>query len=75
MPPADEALDALAQFVVDVGGGDHGRLRVRGRGDSAMRSRSLPPALSQEPAVAFLGPWCLRLGVLFGTMTITRNPP
>ena len=29
-----EALDALAQFVVDVGGGDHGDYRVRGRADS-----------------------------------------
>ena len=25
MPPAGEALDALGQLVVDVGGGDHGQ--------------------------------------------------
>ena len=36
-----EAVDALAEFVVDVGGGHHGRLRVRARARLAMRSRIL----------------------------------
>ena len=57
MPPADEAVDAPAQFVVDVGGGDHGHLALGlgARGDAV---EELPPALSQESCGCAPWPWC-----------------
>ena len=59
----DEALDALAQFVVDVGGGDHGRLALGlgARGDAV--EEAAPPLL-QDPAVALLGLGALESGGL-----------
>ena len=58
-----EALDALPQFVVDVGGGDHGRLAL-GRGVRGDAVEEPSPALFQEPPVALLGLGALEVGGL-----------
>ena len=69
------ALDALAQLVMDIGGGDHGLSRS-GPGRLAMRSRILRWRFRRSLRICagdFLQR--LRLGTFFGTITITRNPP
>ena len=58
-----QALDALTQFVVDVGGGDHGRLAL-GRGAMGDAVEEPLPALLQEPSVTFLGLGALESGGL-----------
>src|SRR5206468_2968741 len=53
-----EAVGAPPQFVVDVGGGDHGRLAL-GRGARGDTVEDLLPAPLQEPPVALPGPGAL----------------
>ena len=58
-----EALDAIGQFVVDVGGGHHGPIAF-GSGPIRDAVEDPPPALPEDPAVAFSG---LRCGCVFGS--------
>ena len=70
-----KALNTLAQLVMDVGGRDHGPVAF-GAGSIRNAVEDSPPACPQEPANLcwdFLRR--LRLGIFFGTITITRNPP
>ena len=65
MPPGTRPWTRSAQFVVDVGGGDHGRLALGlgARGDAV--EEAAPPLL-QGPAVALLGLGALESGGLGG---------
>ena len=47
-----EALDAIGEFVVDVGGGHHGLIAF-GSGAILDAVEDPPPAFAEEPAVAF----------------------
>src|SRR5262249_53906235 len=58
-----QALDPLTQLVVDVGGGDHGRLAL-GRGARGDAVEEPLPAPLQELAVALPGPGALETGEL-----------
>ena len=70
-----EAVDALAEFVVDVGGGDHGDFAF-GSGAIGDAVEDPPPALlAGASGCAPLALVRLRLVAFRGTMTITRNPP
>ena len=58
-----QAVDTLAEFVVDVAGGDHGDFAF-GCGLIPDAEQDLPPALSQELSVAFSGRPALASGSL-----------
>jgi hypothetical protein len=52
MPPGGQALDAIAQFGVNVGGGHHGHVAFRfGPVEESVEDSLL--ALQEEPTIAF----------------------
>ena len=75
MPPAAEALDAIGQFVVDVGGGHHGPVAF-GSGPILDALEDPPLAFAEDPAIAFSRLRCaLRFRVFLGIVALTRKPP
>src|SRR6476469_4606219 len=58
-----ESLDAIAEFVVDVGGGDHGLVALR-FGEMDQSVATSPLAFPQEPALAFSGLLALAFSLL-----------
>ena len=71
-----EALDALGELVVDVGGGHHRAVRVRGRADSRC-GRGSSAGVARRSRLRLRSPAFLRLRfrVFLGIVAVTRKPP
>ena len=64
MPPAAEALDAIGEFVVDVGGGHHGLIAF-GPGAVLDAIEDSPPAFAENSALRACVPADFGLRVAF----------
>ncbi len=68
-----QALSALAEFIVDVGGGDHGDLALR-TGEIGDAVEEPPPTLLQETSVAISIGLALAFSVLLGESSSHSKP-
>ena len=69
-----EAVDAIGQFVVDVGGGHHGFVAF-GPGSVGDSVEEPPPAFLEDPAVVFSGTPAAALWSFLRRVALTRKPP